>query len=80
MAGYLVAEVKDKKEWEDFVLSQNPKSFLQSWNWGETNMALGDKTYKLGYYNGNKLVGVCLAIKRTARRRATSGNFWWTLD
>ncbi|MCG2686358.1 peptidoglycan bridge formation glycyltransferase FemA/FemB family protein, partial [Candidatus Parcubacteria bacterium] len=54
--------------WEDFVLAQNPQSFLQSWNWGETNQLMEDKIFRLGFFEGERIVGTCLAIKQTARR------------
>lgn len=68
MAEYTVKEVKAKKVWENFVLSQNPKSFLQSWNWGETNSIVGARTFRLGFLKDSKLVGVALIIKEEARR------------
>lgn len=71
MVKYTVEEVTDKKTWEDFVLAQNPQSFLQSWNWGETAKIGGDTVSRLGFYDeveGKKLVGVALLIKQEARR------------
>lgn len=68
MAGYLVNNIEDKEDWESFVLSKNPKTFLQSWNWGETNKLLGKKIFRLGFFKGDKLVGVCLVIKELAKR------------
>ncbi len=63
-----VKEIKDKNIWETFVLSQNPKSFLQSWNWGETHLKLGFKIIRLGFYGENVLLGICLIIVHKARR------------
>src|SRR4030042_6944485 len=68
MPDYLVKEINNKETWENFVLANNPKSFLQSWNWGETNRLTGSKIYRLGFYNQRKLVGICLAIKQKAKR------------
>lgn len=65
---YTVKEVTDKKIWEDFVLRQNPQSFLQSWNWGETARFVGDKIFRQGFYDGEDLVGVAQLIKQQARR------------
>lgn len=68
MAKYRSNTIEKKEIWEQYVLSQNPKSFLHSWNWGETNKLLGHKIFRLGFYSDKKLVGVCLAIKEKARR------------
>lgn len=65
---YTTREITDKSEWEKFVLSQNPQSFLQSWNWGETQRLVGNKVFRLGFCRKRELVGVCLAIKEQARR------------
>jgi len=68
MAEYEVKEVDDKESWEKFILSHNPRSFLQSWNWGETNKLMGDKVFRLGFFENGELIGVCLLIKQRAKR------------
>lgn len=68
MSIYQLKSITDKKVWESYVLSNNPKSFLQSWNWGETNCLMGDKIFRLGLYDSEKLLGVCLVIKQNAKR------------
>jgi len=65
---YKVEEITNKSTWEEFVLSRNPKSFLQSWNYGETHKYVGDKIFRLGFFKGNNLVGVSLIIEQKARR------------
>jgi len=65
---YTVKEIADKKTWENFVLSRNPQSFLQSWNWGETNQLAGEKIFRLAFFEEKNLAGVCLVIKQEARR------------
>lgn len=68
MAKITVKEIQNKESWERFVLSRNPQSFLHSWNWGEANKDLGKKVFRLGFFENNKLVGVCLMIKEDAKR------------
>ena len=68
MAQFIVKEIKDKNLWEKFVLSNKPKSFLQSWKWGETNRLMGDRVIRLGFFDDKKLGGVCLLIKQKAKR------------
>lgn len=60
---YSVKEVQDKRVWEEFSLSSSPNTFLQSWNWGEFNLKLGRKIFRLGVFKGNKLTAICLLIK-----------------
>lgn len=68
MDKYTTKEINHKKNWERFVLSKKPYSFLQSWAWGETNQRMGSKIIRLGLLKNNKLVGACLLIKENARR------------
>jgi peptidoglycan pentaglycine glycine transferase (the first glycine) len=68
MAEYLVKRINKKEVWEKFVLSQYPKSFLHSWNWGQTAFLCGDKVIRIGFYIDKKLKGVCQLIKQKARR------------
>ena len=68
MAKYEVENITDKDIWEKFILSSDPKTFLQSWAWGETNEKEGGKIFRLGFEKDDKLVGVCLIIKENAKR------------
>lgn len=68
MGKYKTKEIRDKEIWESFVLANNPKSFLQSWNWGQTNKLLGNEIFRQGFYLNNELRGTCLLIKQKAKR------------
>ncbi len=55
-----IKEITDKSQWENFILSQRPDTFLQSWNWGEFNSAMDDpvrqtngssKIFRLGIFD-----------------------------
>lgn len=61
-------EIKDKVIWEEFILSQKPQTFLQSWNWGEVNEETGEEITRLGFYKNKKLAGTALLIKQQAKR------------
>jgi len=63
-----IAEIKEKRIWEDFVLSQRENSFLQSWNWGKVNELMGGKIFRLGLFEDKKLTGGSLIIKTRAKR------------
>ncbi|MBI1839132.1 MAG: peptidoglycan bridge formation glycyltransferase FemA/FemB family protein [Candidatus Colwellbacteria bacterium] len=66
---FKIKEIKDKKVWESFVLSQRNKTFLHSWNWGKFNESLGSKVFRLGIYDSDgELSGVFLTLKIVARR------------
>jgi len=44
------------------------KTFLSSWHWGEFNKMMGNKIWRLGVFDGNKLVGLALVSKIMAKR------------
>jgi lipid II:glycine glycyltransferase (peptidoglycan interpeptide bridge formation enzyme) len=66
-----IKEIKNKEEWEGFLKDIEEKTFLQSWNWGEFQEAMGDpqkngagKIWKLGIYEENSKL-------ETPRRKAS---------
>ena len=68
MLDYGIKEINDKNVWEKFVLSRKAGTFLQSWNWGETNKLVGFKVRRVGIYKNNKLNGVIQLIHQPAKR------------
>ena len=65
---YFCQEIKIEKTWDEFVVSQPSHTFLHSWAWGEFNVAMGDKIWRLGAYNGATIEAVALMIKVHAKR------------
>lgn len=63
-----IREITNKTEWEQFILSENPETFLQSWNWGEINKNSGDRIWRIGIYKENTLFMASLVIKINAKR------------
>jgi lipid II:glycine glycyltransferase (peptidoglycan interpeptide bridge formation enzyme) len=63
-----VKEILNKDVWENFFKDRKEKTFLQSWNWGEVCKENGNKIWRLGLYDKEKLVLVVLAIKIAAKR------------
>ncbi len=63
-----IKEIADKNVWEDFLLECEEKTFLQSWNWGEFQKRMGNKIWRFGVFQGDKLVGVALVTKVVAKR------------
>ena len=68
MASYTVKSIENKKEWEKFILSHKSQSFLQSWNWGETNKLTGNDVFRVGYLKGGRMIGAAQVIIERARR------------
>lgn len=60
--------VEDRKQWETFLLSQAWQPFFQSWNWGEVQERIGNSIWRLGLFEGKRLLGVCLVVKIDAKR------------
>lgn len=63
-----VKEITDSAVWEKFVLNFPQANFLHSWNWGQFHQNLGQPIHRVGFYQGDKLVGVMLSIVEKARR------------
>ncbi len=61
-------EITNKEEWEGFLQSCAEKTFLQSWSWGDFNIAMGSKIWRFGIYSGDKLIAASLVVKIVARR------------
>src|SRR4030066_676453 len=67
MAKYEIRPIIQKEVWEEFSLRSSPNTFLQSWNWGEFNKAIGREIWRLGLQKGSKLVGIALLVKHSSR-------------
>ncbi len=63
-----VKEVREKKEWEDFLELCQEKTFLHSWHWGEFQKMMGHKIWRLGVIENGQILGAALVIKIKARR------------
>lgn len=64
---YEVKEVTNTAEWENFLISHEPNTFLQNWNWSKFNESLGRAVYRLGIYEKENLAGIALLIKYETR-------------
>jgi lipid II:glycine glycyltransferase (peptidoglycan interpeptide bridge formation enzyme) len=63
-----IREITDKNEWEQFIEKCSQKSFLDSWNWGEFQVARGFKIWRLAIEDNLVLQAVALIVKIKARR------------
>jgi len=63
-----IKEITQKEIWEDFLLKCKEKTFLQSWSWGEFQIKMGNKIWRLGIFEKDNLVGTALVSKIKAKR------------
>ena len=64
----IIKEIENKDIWEGFLDENQEKSFLHSWSWGEFQKALGEKIWRLAIIDNDKIQGVALIIKVSAKR------------
>ncbi len=67
-----IKTIVDKGAWNAFVKSLPDYSFLESSEWGQVQQRAGEVVEYLGFYEGERLVGVALLIGVNARR----GQYW----
>jgi lipid II:glycine glycyltransferase (peptidoglycan interpeptide bridge formation enzyme) len=63
-----IKKIDNKEKWDNFCLQCKEKTFLQSWSWGDFNLEMGKKIWRLGVCNQGKLISVALAVKTIAKR------------
>lgn len=63
-----VHDVGDPRQWEQFLHSLAPHTFLQSWQWRRLHEQIGEPVMAIGAFQGDTLVGIALAILVRARR------------
>jgi peptidoglycan pentaglycine glycine transferase (the first glycine) len=54
----VIKEIIDKTEYTKFLLSTTQFNFLQSWEWGEFQISIGNKAVRYGLYENDSLVGI----------------------
>ena len=64
---FKVSEVLDKNKFDQHVLEQQHAPFLQSFAWGEFQEKIGNKVYRLGFYDGKRLIGITSAFQFRAK-------------
>ncbi len=60
--------ITDKTAWDNFAGGGANRTFLQSWAWGEFQKTIGNKIWRLGIFDDNKLCGIALVTKIAAKR------------
>lgn len=57
-----IQEITDQQQWDSFLARQSRPHFFQSFEWGELNIYLGGKIYRLGAVAEGQLVGIMLLV------------------
>lgn len=68
MRDVTIKPIEDKQIWEAFIATHPEANFLHSWQWGEFHAHLDHPVVRRGFYEGETLIGVLLAIVEPARR------------
>lgn len=63
-----IREIIEKNQWEEFLTNQSQKTFLQSWAWADFHVSLGNKAWRFGIFENEKIVAIALTIKIRAKR------------
>lgn len=65
-----IRNITQKKIWDEFLLQKEVQfyPFFQSWEWGESQRQMGRVIWRIGVYDEEKLVAICLIIKIAAKR------------
>ena len=63
-----IKEINDKEKWDGYLVGFDDYTFLQSWNWREINGNEREKVFRLGVFEGEKILGVVQAFTISAKR------------
>lgn len=64
----LVKEITSKEEWQSFIETQKPSTFLHAWQWGEFERQAGRTIYRMGIHENDVLISIVLLNVIKARR------------
>ncbi len=64
----IIKEIKDADTWNDFCLTITEQTFLNSWSWGKFRNDLGNKIWRRGVFEGDKLLAIFLVSKIDAAK------------
>lgn len=53
--------LEDRQKWDDFVKSFSPSNILQSWEWGQFQLSLGRKIWRIAAVENDQIKAVALA-------------------
>lgn len=62
-----IREISESQLWNEWLVSFEDYTFVQSWGWGEVN-GVGEKVYRVGVWEGEKLMGMAQGFTISAKR------------
>lgn len=65
---FSIKEINSKTEWDQFLDTEKPHTFLHSWSWGEFQKISEGTIWRVGAYQEERLCAVMLVILVRARR------------
>ena len=65
---YNIQQINDRYSWEQIIAPWHPNTFLQSWEWGETQSADGEGVIRLAVRDQDNIMAVANVILVNARR------------
>ncbi len=68
MSSYSLVTQVERPQWDAFLKTHHPDSFLHSWTWGAFNESQGDRAYRVGVAHEGTIVAVALLLRIHARR------------
>jgi peptidoglycan pentaglycine glycine transferase (the first glycine) len=60
--------VTNSQEWNNFLLSLQPNTFLQSWEWGQVQLSEQPEVIYLGIFEQDRQIGAALLVLLAAKR------------
>jgi len=63
-----IRPITDAQQWNSFVLTCSPNTFLHSWQWGQVQQSTGDQVEYLGVFSNDQQIGAALVITVNAKR------------
>jgi lipid II:glycine glycyltransferase (peptidoglycan interpeptide bridge formation enzyme) len=65
---FVFREVEQKEVWDEFVLTAAPGALFQTWDWGEVINKTGSPLWRIGAFDGTRIVGAMQITRVDARR------------
>lgn len=65
---YTIKLIQEKEDWENFLKTQDPNIFVQSWHYGEFFKTMNEEFFVIGIEKNGQIIGGALAGTTSARR------------
>lgn len=68
MSEVRIKQIESEQQWSSFVDEFAPHTFLQSWQWKLSQDVMGNKTFALGIFNDEEIIGGAFVYEINAKR------------